>query len=107
MADLSLTPPPVDVSATRRKDPAASIAGVHTRAEAERVAGEFEHMFVSQMLQPMFAGISTAAPFGGGQGEEMFKPMLIDEYAKAVSSRGGIGVKDAVLKEILKLQGLE
>ena len=107
MAELSLTPPPIDVSATRRKDPSANIAGVHTRAEAERVAGEFEHMFIAQMLQPMFAGVTTEAPFGGGQGEEMFKPMLIDEYAKAVSSRGGLGVKDAVLKEILRLQGLE
>jgi Rod binding domain-containing protein len=107
MADFALAPPPVDISATRRKDPAASIAGVHTRAEAEKVAGEFEHMFLAQMLQPMFAGISTEAPFGGGQGEDMFKPMLIDEYAKAMASRGGIGVKDAVLKEILNLQGLE
>jgi Rod binding domain-containing protein len=107
MADLALTPPPIDVTAARQKDPAANIAGVHTRAEAERVAGEFEHMFLAQMLQPMFAGISTTAPFGGGQGEEMFKPMLIDEYAKAMSSRGGVGVKQAVLKEILKLQGLE
>jgi Rod binding domain-containing protein len=107
MADLALTPPPVDVTAARHKDPSTSIAGVHTRAEAERVAGEFEHMFLAQMLQPMFSGISTSAPFGGGQGEEMFKPMLIDEYAKAMSSRGGVGVKQVVLKEILKLQGLE
>ena len=38
---------------------------------------------------------------------QAFKPMLIDEYAKAMSSRGGVGVKQAVLKEILKLQGLE
>jgi Rod binding domain-containing protein len=107
MADLALTPPPVDLTAARHKDPAANIGNIHSRAEAERVAGEFEHMFLAQMLQPMFAGISTSAPFGGGQGEEMFKPMLIDEYAKAMSSRGGIGVKQAVLKEILKLQGLE
>jgi Rod binding domain-containing protein len=107
MADMALPLPPVDAAATRRKDPAASIAGVHTRAAAEKVAGEFEHMFLAQMLQPMFADLSTEAPFGGGAGEEMFKPMLIDEYAKAMSARGGIGVKESVLKEILKLQGLE
>lgn len=107
MTDIALAPLPADLLATRRKDPAADITGVRTRAEAEKVAGEFEHMFLAQMLQPMFAGISTAAPFGGGAGEDMFKPMLIDEYAKAVSLRGGIGVKEAVLREILKLQGLE
>lgn len=108
MADgITLTPPQVDVTSTARKNPAASVASVHTRAEAEKVATEFEHMFLSQMLQPMFAGLSTEAPFGGGSGEEMFKPMLIDQYAGAIASRGGIGVKDTVLKEILKLQGLE
>jgi Rod binding domain-containing protein len=33
--------------------------------------------------------------------------MLIDHYAQSVAAGGGIGVADAVLKEILKLQGLE
>jgi Rod binding domain-containing protein len=55
----------------------------------------------------MFSGIETDGPFGGGQGEDVFRPMLLDQYADAVARGGGVGVADAVLKEILRLQGLE
>jgi Rod binding domain-containing protein len=80
---------------------------VKTREQAEAVAKQFERMFVSEMLQPMFAGIKTDGPFGGGEGEDMFRPMLLDQYADAVTKSGGVGIADAVLKEILRLQGLE
>lgn len=108
MADLALPLAPSDPSTLKHQDPSASIAGVHTRAEAEKVAKEFEHMFVSQMLQPMFQGLATDGLTGGGAGEEMYRPMLVDEYAKAISAQsGGFGIGAAVLKEILKLQGLK
>ncbi len=88
-------------------DLAARAAGAQTRAQAEAVAKDFERMFIAEMLQPMFAGIETDGEFGGGEGEDAFRPMLIDQYAKAVAGRGGVGVADAVLKEILRMQGLE
>jgi Rod binding domain-containing protein len=105
MADIALTPPPADVMAQRK--PAPNVADVKTREQAEAVAQQFERMFVAEMLQPMFSGIETDGPFGGGQGEEVFRPMLLDQYADAVARAGGVGVADAVLKEILRLQGLE
>ena len=30
----------------------------------------------------MFSGIKTDGLFGGGQGEEMFRSMMIDQYGK-------------------------
>lgn len=101
--------PPVDVAAALAKkgDPASKIASVQTRAEAMKVAKQFERMFISQMLQPMFAGISTEAPFGGGNAEDVFRPMLLDQYSDAITKGGGVGIADKVMKEILKLQGLE
>jgi peptidoglycan hydrolase FlgJ len=106
MADLALTPPPVDLLA-QRKTAAPNIADVKTREQAQAVAKQFERMFITQMLQPMFSGIETGGPFGGGQGEEVFRPMLLDQYADAVARGGGVGIADAVMKEILRMQGLE
>ena len=70
-------------------------------------AQQFERMFISEMLGPMFQGIETDGPFGGGNAEATFRPMLLDQYADAISRGGGIGITDSVLKEILKMQGLE
>jgi Rod binding domain-containing protein len=107
MADIALTPPPVDLLAVRKAKAPTDVSAVQTRAQAEEIAQQFERMFIAEMLQPMFSGIETDGPFGGGQGEDVFRPMLLDQYADAVARGGGVGVADAVLKEILRLQGLE
>jgi peptidoglycan hydrolase FlgJ len=106
MADIALTAPPVDVLA-QRKASAPNVADVKTREQAQAVAQQFERMFITEMLQPMFSGIETDGPFGGGQGEDVFRPMLLDQYADAVARGGGVGIADSVLKEILRMQGLE
>ncbi|MBR9972821.1 rod-binding protein [Magnetospirillum sulfuroxidans] len=74
--------------------------------QAKAVGKQFESMFMSQMLQHMFEGIkSEEGPFGGGHAEAMFRPMLLDEYAKMVSNRpGGIGLADQVTRSLLKNQ---
>lgn len=72
-------------------------------AQAVRAGKEFEQMFLSQMLQPMFEGIGEG-PFGGGYGEKMFKSMQLDEYAKALTNAGGIGIAAAVTQEMLRMQ---
>ena len=72
--------------------------------QARRVAEEFEAFFLSQALQPMFANISAEEPFGGGPGEDLWRSMQVDEYGKAFARAGGIGIADAVLREILKMQ---
>lgn len=74
-----------------------------SEAEAVRIGKDFEQMFLSQMLQPMFEGIGEG-PFGGGYGEKMFKSMQLDEYAKALTNAGGIGIASAVTREMLRLQ---
>jgi peptidoglycan hydrolase FlgJ len=73
-------------------------------AEARRVGEEFEAMFLSQMLAPMFDQLSTDGPFGGGQAESMYRSFLVDSYAKSMAKAGGIGIASNVQREILKLQ---
>ena len=69
-----------------------------------RVAPEFEAMVLYERFGLIFQGLSTDGPFGGGAGEAMFRPMLIQEYAKGVAASGGVGLGDAVLSEITRLQ---
>ncbi|MBL0947116.1 rod-binding protein [Brevundimonas sp.] len=65
---------------------------------------DFEASFLAQMLRPMFQGLSTEAPFGGGQAEETWRSFLIDEMAKQTARSGGIGLADHVMSEMLKMQ---
>jgi hypothetical protein len=44
------------------------------------------------------------ALFGGGEGESVFRSFLLDEYGKMVAKTQGIGVADAVQRELLHLQ---
>lgn len=69
-----------------------------------KAAQDFEAMFLSQMLQQMFTGIRSDGLFGGGQGEEMFRSLLIDEYGKDMAKRGGIGIAGAIQSSLLAAQ---
>ena len=78
--------------------------GIKTRQAAKTAAEDFEAVFISQMLETMFQGIKTDGPFGGGQGENVFRSLMIKEYGQQISKAGGIGIADNVYREILKLQ---
>ena len=72
--------------------------------EVRRAAEQFESMFLSEMLAPMFEGIQTDGLGGGGMGEEMFRPMLIERYAEALSKAGGVGLADSIIRELNRMQ---
>ena len=76
-------------------------------AAARAAAEEFEAVFLSQMLSHMVAGIETDGPFGGGQAEEVFRSLLVNEYGRLATAGGGIGIADQVMSEILRTQEIE
>jgi flagellar protein FlgJ len=69
-----------------------------------RAAEEFESVFLSEMLGPMFEGIDTEGLGGGGMGEQVFRPMLIERYAEAIGRAGGVGIADSVVREFMRMQ---
>ncbi len=87
-----------------RSAPITAPAPTANVAAAKKAAQDFESVFISQMLGQMYEGISTDGPFGGGQGEAMFRSLMLDEYGKQVAAQGGIGIADAVTKELLRHQ---
>ncbi|MDB5422948.1 MAG: Flagellar protein FlgJ-like protein [Phenylobacterium sp.] len=76
------------------------------RGDIKETAKKFEASFLGIMLQQMFEGVETSAPFGGGPGEAMFKSFMTEAMAKKMTESGGVGVADMVGREMLKLQGL-
>ena len=83
-----------------------NVRNVQTREAAREIAEEFEAMFISQMLAPMFEALETDGLTGGGEAERAFRPMLVEQYANEMAAQGGIGLADQVYSEILRMQGL-
>jgi Rod binding domain-containing protein len=81
--------------------------GAKTREQIKKTARDFEAAFIGQMLNQMFEGVETSAPFGGGPGEQAFKSFLTEAVAKQMVSAGGLGLADDLQRDMLKLQGLE
>jgi flagellar protein FlgJ len=100
MSALALASPAID-SFDLRATPRVAAGGAD---HARKTGVEFEEMFIAQMLQPMFDALPTDGMFGGGAGERMFRSFQVNEYAKAITRTGGIGIADAVARHILTLQ---
>lgn len=71
---------------------------------AREVAQNFEAVFLSQMLAPMFETIPTDSFMGGGHAEKVYRGMMVEEMGKEIAKQGGVGIADSVYREILKLQ---
>lgn len=79
-------------------------AGGGSPEAMRKAARDLEAVFVSQMMQHMFSGIETDGLFGGGAGEQMFRSLLVEEYGKQTAQSGGLGLADAMMREMLKMQ---
>ncbi len=93
-APMTLAPPTL---------PAATPA---QRAKIDVSAKAFESQLIGLMLQPMFEGLKTDGPFGGGQAEGTYRSFMLDAIGKQMEKTGGIGIAAPVAREMLKLQGL-
>jgi Rod binding domain-containing protein len=84
--------------------PATGQAGAMSSAQIDKTSKDFESMFISQMLEPMFGDSEGDEAFGSAESSDVYKGLLMDQYGKLMTQSGGIGVADYVKKELLKLQ---
>lgn len=91
------------LAAARASGPDRPRGGAQTPEQIRATAEEFEAVFLAQMVEQMM-GETTESAFGGGPGEAAFKSMLNEEYAKVMAKAGGIGLADALAREMLALQ---
>ncbi len=85
-------------------DAAKSAARTKDDAKIAQAAKDFEAMFITEMMKPMFEDLKPDPMFGGGKGEEIFQGFMLEEYGKLMAETGQIGIADAVKAEMLKMQ---
>jgi len=99
MGDESALLAPVSVA------PQAPAVPTNANLDAARKAGQdFEAFFLSQAFENMFSGISSDSLFGGGNGESVYRSLLLQEYSKVAAKSGVTGIGDEVTREILQMQ---
>lgn len=74
-------------------------------AKAWQAAQRFEAVALGQFLAPMFETVDrTGSLFGGGAGEAVWRPMLVQQMAQQVAAQGGLGLAMPVFREMLRMQ---
>lgn len=63
---------------------------------------EFESVFLSEMLKSMWKDVESDNLFGGGEAENTYRSLMIDEYGKAIAQHGGIGLAERVMQDLIK-----
>lgn len=113
MASLSTLSPETMLAASRASQAGVDQANASVKKAANdakndaavtKAAKDFEAVFLTEMLKPMFEGIEVDDRFGGGKGEEVFRGFMLEEYGKEFARRGGIGLADHIKEAMLKMQ---
>jgi len=65
---------------------------------------DFESVFLSNMLEEMFAGVGEDDPFGNSEGAATWRSLRTEEFARAISRAGGIGLAEHVERHLIALQ---
>jgi Rod binding domain-containing protein len=70
-----------------------------------KAAKDFEAMAIGELLAPMFDTVDSAhGPFGGGDAEAAWRPMLVREIGKQIEAQGGLGLTGPVFQALLRKQ---
>jgi peptidoglycan hydrolase FlgJ len=76
-------------------------------ASAPRIdaaAQDFEAVFLTQMMERMFDGLSGEGPLGSGAAGGAYRSMLADQYGRTIAAVGGIGIAADIRRELIALQ---
>jgi Rod binding domain-containing protein len=88
------------ISAATQRTTATSLS----HAGIAKVAEDFEAFFAGEYFEQMFSGLQPDPLTGGGDGEAMFRSLMIQEYGKAVAKQHKLGIADQVQRQLLQLQ---
>lgn len=94
----------IDTSKDSKALKRASAHAAANDAKLDEVAQDFEAVFLSEMLEQVFATAPTDPLSGGGFADETYRSLMVQEYSKLMAKAGGIGIAAHVKAEMLKLQ---
>ena len=71
----------------------------------KKTADDFETMFLENMMSQVFPQEAAEGPVGdNGTGSQVYRGMLVNEYAKSVAKSGGVGMSDTIYRQMLQMQ---
>jgi len=84
--------------------PAGKEPGVKNADEAKlkKACGDFESIFISQMLKEMRKSIPKSGLLDGGSQQDMYLSLFDEELSKSMAKRGGIGLGKILYQNITK-----
>jgi Rod binding domain-containing protein len=91
-------------AASAQQNQATAALTNNTSKSNAKLGLDFETMCLTNLLAPMFEGLSTGGPFGGGHAEETMRSFYVGAMAGEMAKRGGIGISDMMQSQLLKLQ---
>lgn len=100
---LTLQSAQTQAATAQQSQATAALTGKTDKSNA-KLGLDFETMCLTNLLSPMFEGLSTDGPFGGGHAEETMRSFYVGAMAKQMAQRGGIGISDMMQSQLLKLQ---
>ena len=98
----ALSPAATAALAGKASNPAAASRAAKAKATGE----DFEAVFLNSMFQQMFSGVGNG-PFSGGNGANIWRSFLTDEYSKSFVKSGGIGIASEVQRALLAQQEVQ
>lgn len=93
----------MNATATAPTSAAPALPQGASTARMREAARRFEAQALGALLQPVL-GPAPKGLLSGGSAEAQWRPMLIDNYARGWAARGGVGIADAVLAEMVRTQ---
>ena len=84
---------------------AGSVAGSAPVESTRKTAEDFETMFLEQTLERLTESAGEDGPLGdNGTGGGVYRSMLSKEHAKSIVKSGGLGISDAIYRQMLQMQ---
>ncbi|MCF6336025.1 MAG: rod-binding protein [Spirochaetales bacterium] len=85
---------------------AAGVSAIERNANSgddeklKKASGDFEAIFIKQMLDSMRKTINKTSLLGGGMAEDIFEDMLYDKYAEKMSKTANFGLKEILYRQL-------
>jgi Rod binding domain-containing protein len=95
---------PVAAALSAASSAASAASRVLSPDRIKAVSQEFESVFLSNMMEEMFAGVEEDGPFDSGPGSSTWRSLRTEEFARSIAAAGGIGLADHVRNQLMALQ---
>lgn len=94
---------PVSGPGSVRPGSVASAVSPADAGKIRRAAQEFEAIILGQMLKTMRQAGAQGPVALTGTSQKLYRDLMDDELAKAISRSGGVGLADVLVRDLLRL----